>query len=103
MSDEELQKLRSQAKDDRKLLEQAEMVLGEIDRGSGLTNEQADVLAAIRIRLTGKERGKLEDFLSAAGDIGGKKDLGEVLGGADKPATTDWPVVEEKKRDWPGL
>ncbi len=103
MSEDELEKLRAQAKDDRKLLQQAEQVLAEIDRGAGLTNEQADVLAALRIRLTGKERGKLEDFLSAAGDIGGKGDLGDVLSGADKPSTTDWPEVEEKKRDWPGL
>ena len=101
--DDELAKLRSQAKEDRKLMQQAEQVLGEIDRGPGLTDEQADVLAALRIRLTGKERGKLEDLLSAAGDIGGKKDLGEVLGGGNEPATTEWPEIEEKKRDWPGL
>ena len=103
MTDDELDKLKSQVKEDRKLLQKAEQVLAEIDRGSGLTNEQADVLAALRIRLTGKERGKLEDLLSAAGDIGGKKELGEVLGGADEPKDTDWPEIEEKKRDWPGL
>ena len=103
MTEDELEKLRAQAKEDRKLLQKAEQVLAEIDRGPGLTNEQADVLAALRIRLTGKERGKLEDLLSAAGDIGSKKELGDVLSGADKPATTDWPEVEEKKRDWPGL
>ena len=101
--EEELDKLKSQAKEDRKLLQKAEQVLAEIDRGSGLNDEQADVLAAIRIRLTGKERGKLEDLLSAAGDIGGKKELGDVLGKADEPSSTDWPVIEEKKRDWPGL
>ena len=102
MTEEELDKLRSQAKEDRKLLQKAEQALGEIDRGPGLTNEQADVLAAIRIRLTGKERGKLEDFLSAAGDLGTKGDLGEVLSG-DEESSTEWPVIEEKKRDWPGL
>ena len=103
MSDDELEKLRARAREDRKLLEQAEQVLAEIDRGPGLTNEQADVLAALRIRLTGKERGKLEDLLSAAGDIGAKKDLGEVLSGPDQGSTSEWPEIEEKKRDWPGL
>lgn len=104
MSDEKLQKLRAQAKEDRKLLQKAEQALAEIDRGSGLNDVQADVLAAIRIRLTGKERAKLEDLLTAAGDLGGKgKDLGDVLSGTDKGSTTEWPEVEEKKRDWPGL
>lgn len=103
MSDDELEKLRAQAKEDRDLLKKAELVLAEIDRASGLNDPQADVLAAIRIRLTGKERAKLEDLLTAAGDLGAKKDLGDVLGGADQPKNTDWPAVEEKKRDWPGL
>ncbi|HET7482369.1 MAG TPA: hypothetical protein VFK89_05850 [Actinomycetota bacterium] len=103
MTEDELEKLRARARDDRKLIKRAEQVLAEIDRGPGLSDEHADVLAALRIRLEGKERAKLEDLLSAAGDIGGKKDLGEVLGGGDKPATTEWPVIEEKKKDWPGL
>ena len=103
MSEDELEKLKAQTKQDRKLLQKAEQALAEIDRGPGLTNEQADVLAALRIRLTGKVRGKLEDVLAAAGDIGGKGDLGDVLSGADKPADTEWPEVEEKKRDWPEL
>lgn len=95
--------LRDQAKADRKLMQQAAQVLGEIDRASGLRDDQADVLAALRIRVEGKERGSLEDLLAATGDIGGKKDLGEVLGGADEPADVEWPEVEEKKRDWPEL
>ena len=103
MGDDELEKLRAQAKEDRKLIQKAEQALAEIDRGAGLNDEQADVLAALRIRLTGKGRGKLEDFLSAAGDIGGKGDLGDVLSGADKPSTTEWPEIEEKKKEWPGL
>jgi hypothetical protein len=102
MAEDELQKLKAQAKDDRKLLRRAEQVLAEIDRGPGLANEHAVVLAALRIRLEGKERAKLDDLLSAAGDIGGKKDLGDVLGGPDEPAKTEWPVIEEKKKEWPG-
>ena len=99
---EELERLRRQAKEDRKLIERAADTLGEIDRGPGLTDLHAEVLAALRIRIEGKERAKLEDLLSAAGDIG-KKDLGDALSAAEKPTTTDWPEVEEKKRDWPEL
>ncbi len=102
--DDELARLRAQAKQDRKLIADAAQVLGEIDRGPGLSAEHADVLAALRIRLEGKPRAKLEDLLSAAGDISSKRDLGDVLGGAgDDEPKSDWPVIEEKKRDWPGL
>ncbi|HWC14304.1 MAG TPA: hypothetical protein VG929_06895 [Actinomycetota bacterium] len=100
---DEVERLRPAAKEDRKLLQKAADALAEIDRGPGLMDHHAEVLAALRIRLEGKERAKLEDLLSAAGDIGGKKDLGDVLAGADEPAQTEWPDVEEKKRDWPGL
>lgn len=103
MSDDELAKLKTQAKEDRKLLQKAEQVLAEIDRGPGLNDVQADVLAAIRIRLTGKERAKLEDLLTAAGDLGKSKDLGEVLPDLEPESTQEWPEIEEKKRDWPGL
>lgn len=99
----EVERLRSQAREDRKLLRRLERTLGEIDRGPGLTDEQADVLAAVRIRLEGKERASLEDLLGAAGDISGKKDLSDVLGEPEKKDDQDWPVVEDKPRDWPGL
>ena len=101
---EELERLRAERKEDRKLIQQAADTLAEIDRGPGLIDRHADVLAALRIRLEGKPRAKLEDLLSAAGDIGGKKDLGAALAGAEENTTSgDWPVVEEKKKDWPGL
>lgn len=100
---DELERLLTASRQDRKLIRQAADVLGEIDRGPGLIDRHADVLAALRIRLEGKERAKLEDLLSAAGDIGGEKDLGDVLAGADEPAQSEWPEIEEKKRDWPGL
>ncbi len=103
MSDDELQRLKDQAKEDRKLIRQAEQALAEIDRGPGLIDEHATVLAALRIRLEGKERKSLDDLLSAAGDIGGKKKLDEVFEVPDKEPTSDWPAIEEKKRDWPGL
>jgi hypothetical protein len=100
---EEIDRLRAEIKEDRKLIQQAADILGEIDRGPGLIDRHADVLAALRIRLEGKPRAKLEDLLSAAGDIGSKKDLGDVLAGGDEPSTSEWPEVEEKKRDWPTL
>lgn len=102
MTEDELEQLRQQAKSDRRLIQQAANVLGEIDRGPGLSGPQADVLAALRIRLEGKPRGSLEDLISAAGDISSKRDLSDVLA-PDEPKNTDWPVVEEKKKDWPGL
>ena len=102
MTEEELAQLKQQAKEDRKLIQQAANVLGEIDRGPGLSGPQADVLAALRIRLEGKPRGSLEDLISAAGDISSKKDLGDILA-PEEPKNTDWPVIEEKKKDWPGL
>ena len=101
---DELTRLREERKEDRKLIQQAADAMAEIDRGPGLIDRHADVLAALRIRLEGKPRAKLEDLLSAAGDIGGKKDLGAALAGAEEnTAASDWPVVEEKKKDWPGL
>ncbi len=102
MADDKLQTLQAQVEEDRKLIQRAAEVLGEIDRGPGLNGPQADVLAALRIRLEGKPRGSLEDLISAAGEISSKKDLGDVLAGGE-PKTADWPVIEEKKKDWPGL
>lgn len=99
----QLDDLRKQISEDRKLIEQAAQVLAEIDRGPGITDEHADVLAALRIRLEGKPRASLEELLSVTKDIKGKKDLGAVLGGADEPSSEGWPEIKEKKKDWPGL
>jgi hypothetical protein len=100
VSDDELKRLRDQARSDRKLIKRASEALAEIDRGQGLSDVHADVLTALRIRLEGKERASLEDLLTTTSDIAGKRDLGKVLDdtGGDK---SEWPVVEEKKRDWP--
>ena len=102
MSDDELARHQKQAKEDRKLIRQAADALAEIDRGPGLADHHADVLAALRIRLEGRERASLDDLLSAAGDISGRRDLGDVLSGGEQKKS-DWPVIEEKKKDWPGL
>ena len=103
MTDEEIAALRKQARDDRKLLQRAADALAHIDRTAGLNDEDADVLAALRIRLEGKERASLEDLMSVTGDISGKRDLGDVLSGPPEPSATDWPTIEDKKKDWPGL
>lgn len=106
MTDEgsELADLRKQIADDRKLIRRAERALAQIDRGPGLSDEHADVLAALRIRLEGKKRTSLDELMAAAGDIGRKdKDLGDVLAGAEQKTAGDWPVIEEKKKEWPGL
>lgn len=100
---EEVKALRGEIKSDRKLIQDAADILGEIDRGPGLIDRHAEVLVALRLRIEGKPRAKLEDLLTAAGDIGSKKDLGDVLSGDDEHSTSEWPEIEEKKRDWPGL
>jgi hypothetical protein len=102
MSEEELKKLRERERKDRKLIDRAARVLAEIDRAEGLSDEHADVLAALRIRLEGKARASLEDLIATTGEISGKKDLGDVLSdpGGSK---SDWPTVEDKKKEWPGL
>ncbi len=102
MGNDELARLRTQAKEDRKLIQQAAQVLAELDRAQGLSDEHADVLAALRIRLEGKKRASLEELLTVAGDIGAKKDLGDALTGREETASAEWPAIEEKRRDWPG-
>ena len=99
---DDIKRLNKQVRDDLALIKRAEQALAEIDRSQGITNRQADVLAALRIRIEGKERAKLEDLLSAAGDISAKKDLGDVLGGEKDSGPKAWPETPEKKRDWPG-
>ena len=100
MSEEQLRRLEERARKDRALMKKAAEALAEIDRAQGLSDPHADVLTALRIRVEGKERASLDDLLTTTGDIAGKRDLGEVLdGGGD--SSSDWPTIEEKKRDWP--
>lgn len=81
-------------------MQEAADTLAEIDRNQGLIDRHVEVLTALRIRIEGKERASLEDLLTTTSGIGGKKDLGEVLGGGDREKT-DWPTIEDKKKDWP--
>jgi hypothetical protein len=102
--EKQLKEARGQISSDRKLIRRAAEVLAEIDRGAGLADPQADVLAALRIRLEGKARASLDDLLSAAGDIKGAKtqDLGDILAPKESSGS-DWPEVKEEKKEWPGL
>src|SRR6266508_3814581 len=88
---------------DEKLLRRAEQALAQIKVANGLSDQHASVLAALRIRLKGDPGKKLEDLLTAAGDLGGpeldrlltaepekKRSLDDVLSEKPKPKP-DWP------------
>ena len=98
----EFEALKQQARKDHKLFAKAADALAEIDRNHGLDDHHADVLAALRIRVEGKRRASLDELLTVTGDMSGKRDLGDVLGGPDKKKS-DWPDPKEQKKDWPGL
>jgi hypothetical protein len=100
MSEDEVSRLRDQARADRKLIQRAADALAELHRSQGLSDEHADVLAALRIRLEGRARASLDDLLTAAGDMGPKRGLEDALG---EERSSEWPDVQEKKRDWPGI
>src|ERR687891_2702224 len=102
MSEDEIGRLRRQLREDLKLIKRAEQVLGEIDRGPGLSDEHADVLTALRIRIEGKERATLDDLLSAAGDVGSTRDIGSFFKKGGEKAPFGWAGIQEGKRDWAG-
>lgn len=88
--------------DDQKLLAQAEQALTEIKVSHGLTDPQASVLAALRIRLKGTAGKSLEEMLAAADDL--KPGLEEELSKADserKPSLDDLLSEPKPKPDWP--
>lgn len=89
--------------DDEELLRQAEGALAEIDRSQGLSDEQADVLAALRIRIHGAPREKLEDLLKAAGTLKGKRSLDEPPPAPAKRSFDDVLGKPPKKPEWPGF
>jgi hypothetical protein len=88
--------------DDEALLRRAEKVLTQIKVAQGLSDDQAAVLAALRIRLKGDPGKSLEEVLAAAGDLGGPK-LDQLLeeGPPQKPGRTLDDILgepHEKKR-----
>lgn len=89
--------------EDLELIKQAEQALAEIDRTSGLIDEHAGVLAALRLRIHGAPRKSLDDVLKAAGDIKGKKALDDLEEPKQSRTLDDAFRMPEKKKDWPGL
>ena len=91
--------------DDEKLLRRAEEALTEIKVAHGLSDRQAAVLAALRIRLKGAADKSLEEMLEAAddpeSDAGGSK-LDALLQ-EKKPGTSldDLFAQQPKKPEWP--
>ncbi len=90
--------------DDEELLARAEQALTEIKVNRGLSEHQASVLAALRIRLKGSDNKSLEEMLEAADDPGPDL-LAEKLAEAEratKPSLDDLFTKEpEPKPDWP--
>ena len=89
--------------DDEELLAQAEEALTEIKVMQGLSNRQASVLAALRIRLKGSAGKSLEEMLEATGDLEPDR-LGEELAkaeGEQKPSLDDLLSKPKPKPDWP--
>ena len=90
--------------DDEELLARAEQALTEIKVNHGLSNEQASVLAALRIRLKGSADKSLEEMLEAAGDDLQPDRLREALAEAEgEPKTTldDLLSKPKPKPEWP--
>ena len=90
--------------EDEELLAQAEQALTEIKVSRGLTDQQASVLAALRIRLKGSAGKSLEEMLEAAGDDLQPDRLGEELAkteGEPKATLDDLLSKPKPKPEWP--
>ena len=89
--------------DDEELLAQAEEALTEIKVAHGLSDRQASVLAALRIRLKGSAGKSLEEMLEATGDL--KPDrLEQELAKAEgepKQSLDDLLSKPKPKPEWP--
>ena len=87
-------------RDDERLLARAEEALTEIKVSRGLSEPQAAVLAALRIRLKGDPGKSLEELLAAAGDLEGPKleDLLERSQETPSPSIDDLLSKAEKPK-----
>ena len=97
------ERLRQRVREDDKLLRRAETALTEIKVASGLSEDHAGVLAALRIRLKGDPGKSLEDLITAAGDLG-KPGLEDLIGEEKKPKRSLDDVLAQKpkpKPEWP--
>ena len=101
---DEVERLQQAARDDERLLRRAEKVLTQIKVAQGISEQQAAVLAALRIRLRGDPGKSLEDLLTAAGDLD-KPGLGDLLSEETKPKPSLDDVLSQKRKPkpkWPG-
>jgi hypothetical protein len=89
--------------DDEELLAQAEEALTEIKVKHGLSDRQASVLAALRIRLKGSAGKSLEEMLEATGDLRPDRLEQEMAKaeGETKPSLDDLLAKPEPKPEWP--
>ena len=90
--------------EDEELLARAEEALTEIKVRQGLTDQQASVLAALRIRLKGSAGKSLEEMLEAAGDDLQPDRLDQELakaGGEPKASLDDLLSKPKPKPEWP--
>ncbi|CAN5892806.1 hypothetical protein BH23ACT12_BH23ACT12_10670 [soil metagenome] len=86
---------------DEDLLKKAEQVLSELARTSGLIEEHAEVLAALRIRIYGAPKKTLDEVLKAAGDIKGRRNLEDLEAPKVAGSLEDAFKIPEKKVEWP--
>ncbi|MCI0636320.1 MAG: hypothetical protein L0206_20755 [Actinobacteria bacterium] len=90
--------------DDEELLAKAEEALTEIRVAHGLSDRQASVLAALRIRLKGSAGKSLEEMLEATGDLEPSDRLEQELAkdeGESKPTLDDLLKEPKPKPEWP--
>ena len=89
--------------DDEELLAKAEEALTEIKVNHGLSDRQASVLAALRIRLRGSAGKSLEEMLEATGDLKPDRFAEELAKaeGKGKPSLDDLLSEEKPKPEWP--
>ena len=90
--------------EDEELLARAEEALTEIKVRPGLTDQEASVLAALRIRLKGSAGKSLEEMLEAAGDDLQPDRLDQELAKAEgepKTSLDDLLSKPKPKPEWP--
>ncbi len=83
---------------------QAEEALTEIKVAQGLSDRQASVLAALRIRLKGSSGKSLEEMLEATGDLKPdrlEQELAKAEGGEPKQSLDDLLSKPKPKPEWP--
>lgn len=84
-------------------MRRAEAALAELDRTQGLTDEHADILAALRIRLDGAPRKSLDDMLRAAGDLKGRRSLDDPVPPSPRSSLDEVFKKASAPKEWPGL